>query len=57
MAVARKAVEMNDFMMHRLTGLDSSDYESLVTGVLARGENISLDEFYSLLLSHENRIK
>lgn len=48
---------MNDFIMHILIGLDSSDYESLVTSVLARGENISLDEFYSLLLSHENRIE
>lgn len=57
MAAAGKAVKMIDFMMHRLTGLDLSDYESLVTGVLARGENISLDEFYSLLLSHENRIE
>ncbi|KAK9185300.1 hypothetical protein WN943_025656 [Citrus x changshan-huyou] len=37
LTIAGKAVKMNDFMMHRLTGLDSSDYESLVTGVLARG--------------------
>lgn len=37
--------------------INSSDYESLVTTVLARGENINLDEFYFLLLSHENIIE
>lgn len=37
--------------------IHSSDYESLVTTVLARGENINLDEFYFLLLSHENIIE
>lgn len=57
LALAGKPVELNDFIMHILTGLDSSDYESLVTTVLARGENINLDEFYFLLLSHENRIE
>lgn len=40
-----------------MTGPDSSDYEYLVTSVLARGDKISLYEFYSLLLSHEIRVK
>ncbi|KAH9658686.1 protein kinase domain-containing protein [Citrus sinensis] len=57
LALAGKLVEVNDFVQHVLTGLDSSDYESLVTTVLARGDNINLDEFYSLLLSHENRVE
>ena len=57
LALAGKPVEVNDFVQHVLTGLDSSDYESLVTTVLARGDNINLDEFYSLLLSHENRVE
>ena len=48
---------MNDFIQHVLTGLDSSDYESLVTRVLTRGDKICIDEFYSLLLSHENRVE
>lgn len=43
--------------MHVLIGLDSSDYESLVIAVLARGEKLTLDELYFLLLNHENRIK
>ena len=57
LALAGKPVEVNDFVQHVLTRLDSSDYESLVTIVLARGDNISLNEFYSLLLSHENRVE
>ncbi|KAK9184805.1 hypothetical protein WN943_025156 [Citrus x changshan-huyou] len=36
LALARKPIELNDLVMHILTGLDSSDYESLVTAVLAR---------------------
>lgn len=43
--------------MHVLTGLDFSNYESLVTAVLARGEKITIDELYSLLLNDENRIE
>ncbi|GAY59826.1 hypothetical protein CUMW_197430 [Citrus unshiu] len=53
----RKPVELNDFVMHVLTGLDSSDYESLTTVVLAREWTITLDDLYSLLLNHENRIE
>ena len=36
LALAGKPVELGDFIMHVLTGLDSSDYESLITIVLAR---------------------
>lgn len=43
--------------MHVLIGLDSSDYESLVTIVLAKRETSALDESYSLLLNHENKIE
>ena len=57
LALAGKPVELNDFLQHVLTGLDSSDYESLVTSVLARGDSIGMDEFYSLLLSHGNRVE
>ena len=57
LALAGKPVKVNNFVQHVLTGLYSSDYESLVTTVLARGDNISLDDFYSLLLSHENQVE
>ncbi|XP_052291664.1 uncharacterized protein LOC127900554 [Citrus sinensis] len=57
LALAGKLVEVNDFVQHVLTGLDSSDYESLVTTVSTKGDNINLDEFYSLLLSHENQVE
>ena len=43
--------------MHVLTGLDSSDYESLTIAVLAREGTITLDDLYSLFLNHENRIE
>ena len=42
--------------MHVMTGLDFSDYESLITTILAREGTITLDDLYSLLLNHENRI-
>ncbi|KAH9761225.1 hypothetical protein KPL70_000416 [Citrus sinensis] len=57
LALAGKPVELGDLIMHVLTGLDSSDYESLVTAVLARDDKITLDELYSLLLNHEIRIE
>lgn len=57
LALAGKPVELNDFVIYVLTELDSSDYESLVTVVLARGEKLTLDELYSLPLSHENIIE
>lgn len=57
LALAGKQVELNDFVMHVLTGLASSDYKSLVTAILAKGEKITLDGSYSLLLSHENRVE
>ncbi|GAY48159.1 hypothetical protein CUMW_109660 [Citrus unshiu] len=55
--LAGKPVELNDLIQYVLTGLDSSYYKSPVTSVLARGDKINLDEFYSLLLSHENRVE
>lgn len=57
LALAGKLVELNDFIQYVLTRLGSSDYESLVTSVLARGDKINLDELYSLLLSNENRFE
>ena len=36
LALAGNPVELVDFIMHVLTGLDPSDYESLITPVLAR---------------------
>ena len=46
LASVGKPVELNDFIMHVLTGLDSSDYESLITVVLAREGTITLDDLY-----------
>lgn len=57
LAIAGKPVELNDVIAYILTGLDSQDYESLVTALLAQGENMSLDDLYALLLSHEMRIE
>ncbi|KAH9793982.1 hypothetical protein KPL71_004732 [Citrus sinensis] len=57
LALAGKPVELGDLIMHVLIGLDSFDCESLVTAVLARGDKITLDELYSLLLNHEIRIE
>lgn len=57
LALARETVELNDFVQHVLTGSDSLDYKSLATIVLARGDKISLDEFYSLMLSYVNRVE
>lgn len=47
-----------DFIIHLLTALDDS-YESLVTTRLARMEkdNLTIEEVYSLILSHETRIE
>lgn len=56
-ALAGKPIKLNDFIMHVLFEVDSSNYESLVTVVLAREEKITIDELSSLLLSHENRIE
>lgn len=55
--LAGKDIELNNFVQHILTGLDSSYYESLVTNILARGDKISTEELYSLLLVHENKIE
>ncbi|KAL9411718.1 hypothetical protein AB3S75_045341 [Citrus x aurantiifolia] len=57
LAIAGKPIEHNDPISYILTGLDSQDYESLVTILLARSDTLSLDELYSLLLSHEMRIE
>lgn len=57
LTLAGKTVELNDFVQHVLTRSDSSNYKSLVTSILARGDKISLDEFYSLMLSHVNRVE
>ena len=56
LAIVGKPVEHNDLITYILTGLDSQDYESLVTTLLAKGENMSLDELYAVLLSHEMRL-
>ncbi|KAH9671717.1 reverse transcriptase Ty1/copia-type domain-containing protein [Citrus sinensis] len=56
LALTGKLVELGDFIMHVMIGLDSSDYESLITTILAREGTITLDDLYSLLLNHENRI-
>ena len=57
LALAGKPIKLNDFAMHVLTSLDFSDYESLITVVLAREGIVTLDDMYSLLLNHENMIE
>lgn len=57
LTLSGKTIELNDFVQHVLTRSDLSDCKSLVTIVLARGDKISLDEFYSLMLSHVNRVE
>lgn len=57
LTLAGKPVEHVDLIIYIPTGLESRDYESLVTNLLARGESMSLNDLYALLLSHEMRIE
>lgn len=57
LAITGKLVEHNDLVNYILSGLDSQDYESLVTALLARDESMNLDDLYTLLLSHEMRVE
>lgn len=56
-AIAGKPVEHADLVTYILTGLQSQEYKSLVTSLLDRGESMSVDDLYALLLSHEMRIE
>lgn len=56
-AIASKPVECIDLVTYIFTGLESQEYELLVTSLLARGESMNLDDLYDLLLSHEMRIE
>lgn len=52
LAIASKPIENGDLVNYILTGLESQEYEYLVISLLARGESLSLDDLYALLLSH-----
>lgn len=52
-----KLVELIDLVIYIMIGLESQEYDSLVTSLLARGESMNLDDLYDLLLSHEMRIE
>lgn len=57
LAIASKHVEHVDLITYILTGLESQECKSLVTSLLARGENMSLDDLYALSLNLEMRIE
>ena len=44
LAIVGKPVEHGDLITYIVTGLESQEYESLVTSLLVRGENMSLDD-------------
>lgn len=58
LAIGGNTLSSNEFIMHILAGLDDS-YESLITIVLTRleKENITVEELFSMLLSHEIRLE
>ncbi|KAH9744520.1 retrovirus-related pol polyprotein from transposon RE1 [Citrus sinensis] len=58
LAIGGNALSSNELIMHLLTGLDDS-YESLVTNILTRleKEELTVEEVYSMLLSHETRLE
>lgn len=58
LAIGGNPLASTDFIMHLLTGLDEN-YDSLITNILARLEkdNVTVEEVYSLMLSHESRIE
>lgn len=47
LAITRKPVQLNDLVTYIFTGLDSQDYESVITIQLCRGENMSLDYLFA----------
>ena len=58
LAIEGNALSSNEFVMNVLTGVDDS-YESLVTNVLTglEKENITVEDLFSMLLSHEVRLE
>lgn len=56
-AIAGKPVGHANLVTHILIGLDTQEYESLVTSLLAISESLSLDDLYALLLSYEMRVE
>lgn len=57
LAIVRKLVELNYLITYALTGLNSQDYKSLAIILVAKGENMALDDLCVMLLSHEMRIE
>lgn len=55
--IVGKLVEQNDLITYIIIGLNSQDYKTLVTILLAKGENISLDNLCALLMSHKGRLE
>lgn len=56
LAIAGKPIENANLVTYILTRLESQEYKSLVTSLLARGESMNLDDLYALLLSHRMRL-
>lgn len=58
LAIGGNALSLNEFMMHILVSMYDA-YESLVTNVLTRleNENITVEDMFSVLSSHEIRFK
>ena len=58
LAIGGNALSLNEFMMHILVSMYDA-YESLVTNVLTRleNENITVEDMFSVLSSHEIRLK
>lgn len=58
LAIGGNALSLNEFMMHILVSMHDA-YESLVTNVLTRleNENITVEDMFSVLSSHEIRLK
>ncbi|KAL9429685.1 hypothetical protein AB3S75_031495 [Citrus x aurantiifolia] len=58
LAIGGNALSSNELIMYLLTGLDDS-YKSLVTNILTilEKEELTVEEVYSMLLSHETRLE
>lgn len=57
LAFAGKLIKIYDLIIYILTRLYAQDYESLVIILLAKTENMNLNDLYAWLLSHKMRIE
>ncbi|XP_060969872.1 uncharacterized protein LOC133037075 [Cannabis sativa] len=56
LTVARAPVKDQDLVLQVLNGL-GTDFDSVVSGITARSDNLTIDEVQALLLSHESRLE